>query len=34
MQQVAAIRQLLGTACRGHEVLFSTRMLKKSGLRI
>lgn len=34
MQQVAAIRQLLGAACRGHEVLFSTRMLKKSGLRI
>ncbi|GHD80884.1 Lrp/AsnC family transcriptional regulator [Vogesella fluminis] len=34
LQQVAAIRQLLGNACRDHEVLFSTRMLKKSGLRI
>lgn len=34
MQQVATIRQLLGSACQQHEVLFSTRMLKKSGMRI
>ena len=28
------IRHLLGEACRGSDVLFSTRILKKSGLRI
>ncbi len=28
------IRRLLGDACRGSDVLFSTRILKKSGLRI
>jgi DNA-binding Lrp family transcriptional regulator len=28
------IRTLLGDACRGSDVLFSTRILKKSGLRI
>ncbi|SCK19361.1 Lrp/AsnC family transcriptional regulator [Vogesella sp. LIG4] len=32
--QVAAIRQQLGDACRRHEVLFSSRILKKSGLRV
>lgn len=27
-------RALLGEACRGHEVLFSSRILKKTGLRL
>lgn len=33
-QQVAAIRTLLGDACRGSDVLFSQRILKKTGLRL
>lgn len=32
--RVAAIENLLGEACRGHEVLYSKRILKKTGLRI
>ena len=32
--QVADVRQLLGDACRSHQVLFSSRILKKSGLRV
>jgi DNA-binding Lrp family transcriptional regulator len=32
--KVASIAGLLGAACRGHDVLFSTRILKKTGLRI
>jgi len=32
--KVAAISQLLGDANRGHAVLYSTRILKKTGLRI
>lgn len=28
------IRRLLGEACRGNDVLYSTRILKKTGLRI
>jgi len=32
--RVAAIAALLGEHCRGHEVLYSTRILKKTGLRI
>jgi len=32
--QVAQIAQLLGHDDRGHRVLFSTRILKKTGLRI
>ncbi len=32
--KVAAIAELLGAAARGHEVLYSTRILKKAGLRI
>lgn len=32
--QVDHIAQLLGAACRWHAVLFSTRILKKTGLRI
>ena len=34
MQQVAQIRQYLGAACRGSDVLFSTQILKKTGLRL
>lgn len=32
--KVARIAELLGSAARRHEVLFSTRILKKTGLRI
>jgi len=32
--KVAQIAALLGPAARGHDVLFSTRILKKTGLRI
>jgi hypothetical protein len=32
--KVAQIAELLGDQCRGHEVLLSTRILKKTGLRI
>ena len=32
--RVKAIAALLGEHCRGHEVLYSTRILKKTGLRI
>jgi len=28
------VAALLGTACRGHDVLYSTRILKKTGLRL
>ena len=31
---IAQIAALLGAACRGHEVLYSSRILKKTGLRI
>lgn len=31
---VKAIADLLGSACRGHDVLYSSRILKKTGLRI
>jgi DNA-binding Lrp family transcriptional regulator len=31
---VEEIATLIGGACRGHDVLFSTRILKKTGLRI
>lgn len=30
----AAIAELLGSDCRGHQILFSSRLLKKTGLRI
>ena len=33
-EKVSVIRALLGAACRGHEVLYSTRILKKTGLRL
>lgn len=32
--QIERIAGLLGDACRGHEILYSTRILKKTGLRI
>jgi len=32
--KVLAIAELLGTANRGHTVLYSTRILKKTGLRL
>ena len=32
--KVAEIARLLGEADRGHEILYSTRILKKTGLRI
>lgn len=32
--RVARIALLLGEACRAHEVLYSSRILKKAGLRI
>ncbi len=31
--QIAQIAQLLGDACHAHETLYSTRILKKTGLR-
>jgi DNA-binding Lrp family transcriptional regulator len=34
MEKVEQIAQLLGADDRGHEVLFSTRILKKTGLRL
>ncbi len=34
MTKAAIIAELLGSDNRGHEVLFSTRILKKTGLRI
>jgi DNA-binding Lrp family transcriptional regulator len=32
--KIDAIAGRLGPACRGHDVLFSTRILKKTGLRL
>ena len=32
--QITAIAQVLGEACHGHDALWSTRILKKTGLRI
>lgn len=34
LAQVAAIAGIIGADCRAHDVLFSTRILKKTGLRI
>ena len=34
LQHVAQIAELLGGADRGHDVLFSTRILKKTGMRL
>ena len=33
-EKTRAIAAVLGAACRAHEVLYSTRMLKKTGLRL
>jgi DNA-binding Lrp family transcriptional regulator len=33
-QLVVEIAELLGSACRAHDVLYSSRILKKTGLRI
>ena len=33
-REVAAIADMLGSACRAHEVLYSTAILKKTGLRL
>ena len=32
--EVERIAALLGTACAGHDVLYSTAILKKTGLRL
>ena len=32
--QAASIRQLLGPACRAADILYSTRILKKTGVRL
>jgi DNA-binding Lrp family transcriptional regulator len=32
--EVAGIAALLGAACRGHDILYSTAILKKTGLRL
>ncbi len=32
--RIAEIADLLGPACRGHDVLYSKRILKKTGLRL
>jgi hypothetical protein len=32
--RVAQIAAVLGDACRAHEILYSTAILKKTGLRI
>jgi len=34
LDKVTQIADLLGTDCRAHDVLFSTKILKKTGLRI
>jgi DNA-binding Lrp family transcriptional regulator len=33
-EKVRVIESLLGAACRAHDVLYSTRILKKTGLRL
>jgi DNA-binding Lrp family transcriptional regulator len=33
-RQAGEIAALLGAACRGHEILYSTAILKKTGLRL
>ncbi len=34
VQQAAQIAALLGSACRAHDILYSTAILKKTGLRL
>ena len=33
-QQAVQLQELLGAACRGHDILYSTAILKKTGLRL
>lgn len=33
-RQAEALSALLGDACRGHDILYSTQLLKKTGLRL
>ena len=33
-QQAVQVQQLLGAACTGHDILYSTAILKKTGLRL
>jgi len=33
-EKVASIASLIGPDCRAHEVLYSKRILKKTGLRL
>ncbi|MBY5928602.1 Lrp/AsnC family transcriptional regulator [Halomonas sp. DP8Y7-3] len=33
-RQAEQLRELMGDACRDHQILFSTRILKKTGLRL
>ena len=33
-QQAEQVRALLGAACTGHDILYSTAILKKTGLRL
>lgn len=33
-RQAEALRELLGEACRDHRILYSSRILKKTGLRL
>ena len=33
-RQAVQLRELLGSACRGHDILYSTAILKKTGLRL
>ena len=33
-QQAVQLRELLGSACRGHDILYSSAILKKTGLRL
>jgi siroheme decarboxylase len=33
-QQAESVAAVLGDACRGHDILYSTQLLKKTGLRL
>jgi len=33
-QKRTEIAAILGDACRGHDILYSTRILKKTGMRL
>lgn len=33
-EKIAAVARLLGSACRSHDILVSSRILKKTGLRL